>query len=153
MTAHIALPGISPENVPATLSPDSLSILQKDMKYDGVVITDCLQMDGIHATYSTKQGAVLAIKADCDSVKVCHTFNVQKDSIDKVCEALESGIIPLGRLDKACRRVANSRGNFLDSDKALQVQSGAQSLLAINAKTEALAKVAYAQSVTVVRYQ
>ena len=44
MTAHISLPRID-DQLPATLSPKVLGILRKDMAYDGMIITDCLEMD------------------------------------------------------------------------------------------------------------
>lgn len=84
MTAHISLPGIGDEELPATLSFDALNILRKDMNYDGMVITDCLEMDGIRSTYGTEKGSVMAIKAGSDSIMICHTYAVQVASIDRV---------------------------------------------------------------------
>lgn len=49
MTAHISLPSVDDSHLPATLSAKALNILRKDMNYDGMVITDCLEMDGIRA--------------------------------------------------------------------------------------------------------
>jgi beta-N-acetylhexosaminidase len=71
MTAHIAMPGLVDSKVsddhpskslPASLNPDVIKILRDDMKYEGVIISDCLEMDGVRATYGTENGAVLAIK-------------------------------------------------------------------------------------------
>jgi beta-N-acetylhexosaminidase len=71
MTAHISMPGIgdpklSDDNplktLPASLNPDIIKILREDMKYAGVIISDCLEMDGVRATYGTEKSAVLAIK-------------------------------------------------------------------------------------------
>lgn len=53
MTAHISLPAIGDGKLPATLSADVLSILRNEMQFEGMIITDCLEMDGIRATYGT----------------------------------------------------------------------------------------------------
>ena len=71
MTAHIAMPGLTSSNsdnkqpsqsLPASLSPDAIKILREDMGYEGVIISDCLEMDGVRATYGTEKGAVMAVK-------------------------------------------------------------------------------------------
>ncbi|BDD56916.1 hypothetical protein MAP00_002331 [Monascus purpureus] len=150
MTAHIALPGLGDEKLPATLSADALNILRKDMKYDGMVISDCLEMDGIRATYGTEQGSVLALNAGCDSIMICHTYEAQVASIGKVCEAIKSNVVPISRLEEASSRVDKLKRAFLNWDTALQHQ-GTEALVSINAKNSALAREAYSRSTTLVR--
>ena len=71
MTAHIAIPGIgdsavsddhASKKLPASLNPDAIKILREDMKYDGMIVSDCLEMDGVRATFGTEKGAVMALK-------------------------------------------------------------------------------------------
>lgn len=150
MTAHISLPAIGDGELPATLSVDALNILRKDMNYDGMVITDCLEMDGIRATYGTEQGAVMALKAGSDSIMICHTFAVQLASIDRVCEAVQSGTLPMPRLEQAFRRVTQLKERFLNWEAALRPKT-VEDLASINRDTSALAKEAYSRSVTLVR--
>lgn len=152
MTAHIALPGIGDQKLPATLSKDVLDILRKEMKYDGMVVTDCMEMDGIRATFGTEQGTVLALNAGCDSVMICHTFSVQVASILKVREAVQSGIIDQSRLDEAYQRVMKLKSKMLSWDRALETDTLSR-LHGVNVRSEALAKEAYSQSVTLVRDQ
>lgn len=150
MTAHISLPGIGDEELPATLSFDALNILRKDMNYDGMVITDCLEMDGIRSTYGTEKGSVMAIKAGSDSIMICHTYAVQVASIDRVCEAVQSGTIPMNRLEQALRRVSRLKDRFLSWGIALQPKT-AETLASINNSAASLAKEAYCRSATLVR--
>lgn len=150
MTAHISLPAIGDGELPATLSVDALNILRKDMNYDGMVITDCLEMDGIRATYGTEQGAVMALKAGSDSIMVCHTYAVQIASIDRVWEAVQSGTIPMARFQQAFRRVTDLKDRFLSWDTALRPKA-IENLASINTGTAAVAKEAYSRSVTLVR--
>ncbi|KAB8257751.1 glycoside hydrolase superfamily [Aspergillus pseudonomiae] len=150
MTAHISLPAIDDSQLPATLSAEALNILRKDMDYDGMVITDCLEMDGIRASYGTEQGAVLALEAGCDSIMVCHTYDVQVGSINKIYEAIKSGKVPTSRLEEAFRRVTALKARFLSWDAALKPQS-LDGLTSLNQKGTELAKEAYSRSVTLVR--
>jgi len=71
MTAHIAMPGIADptlgedhpsKKLPASLNPDAIKILRDEMKFDGMIISDCLEMDGVRATFGTEKGAVMALK-------------------------------------------------------------------------------------------
>ncbi|KAJ5644704.1 Acyl-CoA N-acyltransferase [Penicillium longicatenatum] len=149
MTAHISLPKID-DKLPATLSPSALAILRKDMAYDGMIITDCLEMDGIRATVGTEQGSVLAIKAGSDSIMLCHTFEVQVASIKKVCEAVQSGTIETSRLEEACRHVAYVKDKFLNWDTALR-QGHLTGLDALNNRNAPFSKETYEKSVTLVR--
>lgn len=149
MTAHISLPSID-EKLPATLSPDALGILRKDMAYDGMIITDCLEMEGIKSTFGSEKGAVLSIKAGSDSIMMCHTYDVHVASIKMVCEAVKSGEIETSRLEEALRRVAHVKDIFLNWDTALH-QNNLADLDEINKKALPICKEAYEKSVTVVR--
>lgn len=71
MTAHISIPGIGdpelPDDhpskaLPASLNPDAVKILREEMKYQGLIVSDCLEMDSVRATFGTEKSAVLALK-------------------------------------------------------------------------------------------
>lgn len=65
MTAHIALPLLETdarEIVPANLSPQFIKILRTDLGYDGMIVSDCSEMDGVRKTFGTERGAVMALK-------------------------------------------------------------------------------------------
>ncbi|OQE15590.1 hypothetical protein PENFLA_c031G02535 [Penicillium flavigenum] len=149
MTAHISLPCIDLTR-PATLSPDVMGILRKDMAYDGMIITDCLEMDGIRSTYGTEEGSVLALRAGSDSIMICHTFDVQVASIKRVCEAIKSGTIDQARLADACRHVATVKDKFLNWDAALR-QSSLADLSSLNNRIAETTMDIYSRSTTLVR--
>lgn len=149
MTAHITLPSIDILR-PATLSPKVLSVLRKDLAYDGMVITDCLEMDGIRSTFGTEEGAVLALQAGSDSLMICHTFDVQLASIKRVCEAIKSGQIDPQRLADASRRIATVKDKFLEWDTALR-QPDLAGLSLLNEKITHTTMDIYSRSTTLVR--
>jgi beta-N-acetylhexosaminidase len=67
MTAHVAVPALSPPGIPATLSAAILTdLLKKDMGFHGLVVTDALEMAGIVQSFSTGDAAVRALEAGAD---------------------------------------------------------------------------------------
>lgn len=150
MTAHISLPQLTGNDLPATLSPATMDILRKELGFEGVVMTDCLEMDGIRATYGTVEGTVMAFQAGVDNVMICHTYDVQTAAIDRLCAAVESGEISKSRIDLSLDRLAKLKKKFTTWDEALQQQDPAE-LEALNQDSAKLAEMVYARSATVVR--
>lgn len=67
MTAHMVMPGISSSPLPATLNSEIITgILREDLRFDGMIMTDALDMGAISQNYSSGEAAVLAIKAGVD---------------------------------------------------------------------------------------
>ena len=149
MTAHISIPHID-DKLPATLSPKALGILRNDMCYDGMIITDCLEMDGIRSTFGTESGSVLALQAGSDSLMMCHTFDVHVASMKRVTQAVQSGEISRSRFDDACRHVAKVKDKFLNWDVALR-QGDFADLDALKQRQSQIFKGIYDRSVTLVR--
>ncbi|KAH8705354.1 putative beta-N-acetylglucosaminidase [Talaromyces proteolyticus] len=152
MMAHIALPGIGDDKLPASLSPTALGILRKEMKYDGVIITDCLEMDGVRATFGTVDGTVMALKAGSDSIMICHTYDVQAAAINRVCQEIEKGNFTVQRIDSSADRLKALKSKFLSWDEALS-HPDENFLAGINEKNEKLSQEAYARAVTLIRSQ
>ncbi len=103
MTAHISVPALDPSGDPATLSePIMTGILREEMGYDGVVITDALDMAGASATYGNDRVPVLALKAGVDMLLMPPEFEV---AYDAVLGAVESGELTEERIDTSVRRI------------------------------------------------
>ena len=67
MVGHIALPNVTGDNTPASLSKKIITdILKKDMKYDGLVITDALDMGALTNNYTDEEKYTMAINAGAD---------------------------------------------------------------------------------------
>ena len=103
MTAHISVPALDPSGDPATLSePIMTGILREEMGYDGVVITDALDMAGASATYGNDRVPVLALKAGVDMLLMPPEFDV---AYNAVLDAVESGELTEERIDTSVRRI------------------------------------------------
>lgn len=103
MTAHIALPAIAHDSIPATLSPSIISGLLRDtLHFRGVTYTDALSMEGIGGGYTVEKSAVLAVQAGADVL--LKPTDVRR-AIDAVVAAVEHGAIPPARIDASVRRL------------------------------------------------
>lgn len=118
MTAHIHFPAIDSEaDLPATLSEKVITgLLRQKLHYNGVVTTDCMEMDAISQTIGTEKGAVAAVKAGADLLMISHTFERQKGSIKEIVNALESGEIDINEILEANKRIQNLKEKYLDWD-------------------------------------
>jgi beta-N-acetylhexosaminidase len=109
MTAHIVVRALDPEN-PATTSRRILTdLLRTEIGFKGVCFTDCMQMDAIAKGMGSAAGAARAIAAGADCVLISHSFEVARRSIDAIVSAVESGTVPLTRLQEAYERVSALR--------------------------------------------
>jgi beta-glucosidase len=69
MTAHVAYSALDPSGVPATLSAPILRALLRDtMEFDGLIVSDALEMHGVLAAGSEQEVAVRAVAAGCDAL-------------------------------------------------------------------------------------
>ena len=103
MTAHIAVPALSPPDIPSTLSPAILTdLLRKDLGFKGIVVTDALEMAGIVKSFSTGDAAVRALEAGADVL----LMPTDPDAVVKaVIAAVQSGRLTRQRIQESVIKV------------------------------------------------
>lgn len=116
MTAHVLAPALDEER-PATLAPGVVQgILREELGFEGVILSDDLEMKAISARYAVPSAAVDAICAGCDAVLVCSgDIELQAATLESLVRAAETGAIPPTRLDDALRRGRRAKERFLTS--------------------------------------
>lgn len=170
MTAHILYPQLEQDTVrshktgkeeflPATLSDDIITgLLKGEMGFDGIVVTDAMNMAGIADTWDPVQAAVLAIQAGADMICMPCTLScaddlAQLDSIIAGIEAaVEDGTIPMSRIDDAVLNileVKDYRGILRWSEENYSLEQ-AQAMVGCEANRQAERQIA-AAAVTVVQ--
>ena len=84
MAAHVVFPALeSREKLPASLSPRVLTgLLREELGYEGLIITDCMEMAAIKQTVGTVEGAVQAIAAGADLAIISHSEDLQAQALD-----------------------------------------------------------------------
>jgi beta-N-acetylhexosaminidase len=151
MTAHIALPQIAEaKDVPATVSRRVLTdLVRHELRWDGLIITDGLEMRGVVEHYGTGEAAVQAVVAGADMVMVLWSPQAKKAVRRALLEASRSGRIPPARLDEAVRRVLSAKARAgLFTRPVVQPAAAARTL----AKNDRSAVVEVAQrAITIVR--
>ena len=103
MVGHISVPDVEKEGIPASLSGFFINdLLRNEMGYDGVVVTDAMNMGAISDNYSADKASILAIKAGVDIVLMPKDF---KTAYNGVLSAVERGEISKERIDESVARI------------------------------------------------
>ncbi|MDG5805500.1 glycoside hydrolase family 3 protein [Streptomyces ossamyceticus] len=108
MSAHILVPALDPDR-PATLSHGILTdLLRRELGYEGLIVTDGMEMRAIAGTYGIEHGSVLALAAGADAICVGGGL-ADDDTVrrlrDALVAAVRSGTLPEERLADAANRV------------------------------------------------
>ncbi len=114
MTAHLLVPSLDEEN-PATLSRRIVtSVLREELGYQGVIVSDDLEMKAIAKTWTVPDAAVLAMAAGCDALLVCSgDVDVQAQTLETLVYAAEDGRISIRALEDTQKRLRKSKERFL----------------------------------------
>lgn len=148
MTAHIAIPALDDTGLPASLSANATSLLRNELYFQGLLMSDCLEMDGVRAGFGTVKAAEMAFSAGTDCLMVCHTFEVQKEAIQNLTNRLADGKVSQERLQEAIGRTEKLKDRYLRWEKTT---TGATDISNMNVTHTALAKKVYESSVTLIR--
>ncbi|MDE6972162.1 MAG: glycoside hydrolase family 3 protein [Lachnospiraceae bacterium] len=107
MAAHISVPEITGEDTPCTLSEKMITdVLRRDLGFEGLIITDALDMGAITQNYTSRQAAVLAFRAGVDMLLMPRDF---KQASEGILEAVEKGEISEERIDESLRRIIKAK--------------------------------------------
>ena len=114
MTAHILIPALDDEH-PATLSTAIVDgLLKRTLGYQGLVLSDDLEMKAISGRYGHSEATVMAIAAGCDAVLMCAAQpDAQTAALEAIIYAVEQGRIPPKRLEDALARHRRVKERFL----------------------------------------
>ncbi|KAH9922325.1 glycoside hydrolase [Epithele typhae] len=116
MTGHMALPLVTGDDTPCSLSRAiTTDLLRGEMGYQGVVVTDCLEMEAVAETYGSEGGAVRALQAGADVVMICHTYKRHVGAIEAAYAAVASGALSMDELLASGARVAAMKDAFAGS--------------------------------------
>jgi beta-N-acetylhexosaminidase len=103
MTAHMAVPALEPENIPATVSSNILTaLLRKDLNFQGLTVTDAMDMRGLSQLFPVGEASVRAMEAGADVLLM--PLNAD-EAIKAVVAAVDSGRLTKQRIDESVLRV------------------------------------------------
>lgn len=102
MTAHVAYPALDPSGLPATLSrPILTGLLREKLGFDGLIVTDALNMKGVHNGGGEPEAAVRALAAGCDAL----LYVRELDEVVAALEAARGGALTEARIAESFERI------------------------------------------------
>jgi beta-N-acetylhexosaminidase len=129
MTAHIHHRDIDPD-FPATLSLKFLQdILRKELGFDGVIISDDMQMGAITEHYGFEEAVVLAVRAGCDIIAIANNGKVYDEEAPHkarraILQAVRDGVISSGHIRQSLRRIRTLKERLQNQPQGLRSPGG-----------------------------
>src|SRR6266850_1053734 len=123
MTGHLNVPALEPDpDAPATLSHKILTdLLRKQLGYQGLIVTDAMDMGGITVRYAPGEAAVRAVVAGADALLMPP---VPDAAFEALQAAVKSGRISKERLDASVRRILQAKARLgLNASRLVDVNA------------------------------
>lgn len=106
MISHVMFPKIEEKRVPCTMSRKFVTdILKKKLGFQGLVLTDCMEMLAIQEHYGTPEGVVASIKAGVDLAEISSSIHLLWDSAKLVNEAAERGELDMEEIRSSVEKI------------------------------------------------
>ncbi len=119
MSAHVLYPALDEENI-ATCSPAILTeLLRGELGFQGVMVSDDLEMKAIAGEYSPSELALKLVTAGVDLFLVCHSTDLAIDLHEALMSHVKAGRISEARLQQSVRRIMDLKRRFGIHDEPL----------------------------------
>lgn len=102
MAGHITTPNATGDGLPASLSAQILGLLRQELGFEGIIITDAMNMGAITEAFSPGESAVMAVEAGVDIILMPANL---EEACQGLLEAVSSGEITEERLEESVRRI------------------------------------------------
>jgi beta-N-acetylhexosaminidase len=115
MVGHLYYDQLEPQaNLPASLSPTMIAILRQEMGFDGVIMTDAMDMGAIANQYYLPDAALLAIQAGVDMVVTGPylPWDIQRAMMERLILAVENGDLSEARIDDSVARILSLKAEY-----------------------------------------
>lgn len=115
MTAHILFPQIEPDPIPATMSRRIMKgILRDKLGFQGIIVSDCMEMAAIRSHYGVSNGTLAAFKAGVDLVEITHHPLWCAEAADHILAAAEAGELDMTEMDESVNRILEAKRRWID---------------------------------------
>ena len=106
MISHVMFPALEPRQVPCTMSRKVITgLLKEKLGFQGLVLTDCMEMLAIQNHYGTPQGVVASIQAGVDLAEVSSTISLEWDTAKAVNEAAQRGDFDMAEIAASVEKI------------------------------------------------
>jgi beta-N-acetylhexosaminidase len=119
--AHINIPALDDSGLPSSLSKKVISgLLRESLGFEGLVLTDCLEMNSIRSNYSMAEAVRKSVAAGSDMLFISHTPEEQEEGIKAIYDDLMSGKISESRIDRSIGRMETYRKKYCATQPDLE---------------------------------
>lgn len=109
MVSHAKYPAFDAKN-PASLSPEIMNgLLRKELGFQGVIVTDDMEMGAVANHYTFEEMAVKTIQSGADIVLICHEYTHMVDVYNALLKAVRNGTITQEQLDASVKRIVKMK--------------------------------------------
>lgn len=125
-------------------------LLRNEMRFEGVVVSECLEMEALSRNIGISGGTVMAFQAGCDLILTCRSLSVQEEAINGLKAGLDNGMIERFRVQESVQRVLAMKSTYTSWERAF-APLGIDNLTRLQPLHTNLSTAAYNKSITVVR--
>jgi beta-N-acetylhexosaminidase len=124
MTAHLLVPALDDEWIGTLSAPILTGLLRGELGFDGIVVTDALEMRGVSDVLPEPQAAVESIRAGADALLTARRMDLNQDTFHALLHAVRSGHIPSDRFESALWRLLEAKAGcvsklpLIDAERA-----------------------------------
>jgi beta-N-acetylhexosaminidase len=107
MVSNVSYPQVTGDEMPASLSSGIITdMLRTDLGYDGIVMTDALNMKAVTDHYTSAEAVVMAVKAGADMVQRPTDLS---EAYQTLLKAVRNGEIEESRIDESVKRILRAK--------------------------------------------
>ena len=125
-------------------------LLRNDLGFNGVAISECLEMEALSHEIGVQNGVLMAVEAGCDLLLLCRSYEIQLEAIKGLKLGVQNGILTKERVFTSLRRVLHLKSTCTSWPKALN-PPGISLLSTLHKSHEELSERAYDSSITIIR--
>jgi beta-N-acetylhexosaminidase len=123
MTSHAVYPALEPD-LPATMSSIILQdLLRGRLGFEGLLVTDDLEMGAIAKKWGAAEGAAAAFEAGADVLLICHGQENVRAAMKQIRQKLLHNRIPMTRLHQSVSRIMRVKSRFLAHAKGVSMEA------------------------------
>ena len=120
MVSHILMPQIDANN-PASMSKTIITdILRKDLKFDGLIVTDDMTMGAVTNELDITTACINSINAGADLLLVCHGYDNEINVINAIKDSINNEIISIDTINKSVYRILSLKENYKITDEKIE---------------------------------
>ena len=109
MISHLVYPALDAERTASLSAAVQTGLLRQELGYNGIIITDSLEMGAVSKYGSFRELGVQAVQAGADIALVCHEYDHETDVYLGLLEAAEKGVISEERINESVKRIVKMK--------------------------------------------